>query len=523
MTSVEESQIDFSVVIALLNHGGHWEESIKSWAREQDYPRDRYEVIVLSNGKRACEGGAKELLCEQDSLVITDLTQEMEIYDHGLRMGRGKYLFIAEAHSIGTANCLSEMMNYLVETGKPGAMCESAGLYSTLPGLLQELVFKDINEQFKRPDFWFRIALRGTAILKSLYLQAGGLKKEYLMFADNLLSIDLHRSGVFLGFAHKAIVKHYNVWNFAHIEKATRDFVAGECLYRENSSEREQERYIGISQQWRQRLFYHPGVARHRYNALKKIALRRIMQPARWAGLLKTIPDLLDAMILAMFGAHSGKAASLLKAMFWKYMSVFLHAIRRERGAKEAYIRSFHIHRVEYFRYKNWLRKPPELKCASRLSLPMSEDLDDHLVAFHSVEQTEGGKQYRWTQPLSMVIVRVPAGDYVLAMEDAGCRPENLKANLAVFFNQQELKRLPGQAGDNMLRFEVNRQHFSNSEFQHLTLVADCLQPSKQGSHDKRKLGIPIVSIEFQPLASEKAFETSQQSASNVFFAVCQR
>jgi len=506
-----DSNIDFSVVIALLNHGGHWQESIRSWACEQDYPRDRYEVIVVSNGKRSIEKDVKELLSQHDSVIVCDLTDEMSVYDYGMRKGRGKFLFFAEAHSVGMPNCLTEMMNYLVETGRPGAMCQSFGAWKSYVGGLQEQVFQDENAVFGAGDHWHRIALRGTAILKSVYLQFGGFPKKYSNFADRYFDIELFRHDMRLGFAHKSVVKHHNVTGYAHLEFSIRLFTHGECEYREDFSDRQCEIYIGASKPWRERFFYDPVIARLRFHALRKIVARKLFQQTLTKSNIEMIPALIDAGLASALGVEWPLLRTRVETKLWKISTRILHALGSKKLVRPAFQRYFQTKLVDFYRYEYIAKNPPQLKCPSLLSFPMDTDLDDSLVDFHSIEQNESGKHYRWTQPISVLNTKLPIGNYILELEDAKCRPPDRNPNLSIFFNQHELESLPSQPAESILRFKISSNQFSNSEFQHLILISDCFQPSRHGSIDTRRLGIPIAKIEFRPVAA-KSNTTREQT-----------
>lgn len=501
----EEPEFDFSVVIALLNHGGHWEESIRSWAREQNYPRDKYEVIVVSNGKRAYEADVKKVLQEHDTLLICDHEAELDVYDYGLRKARGKVLFLAEAHSVGNPDCLTEMMNYLKESGRPGAMCDSYGAWKSYVGGLQEDVFQDENAIFGAGDHWHRIALRGTAILKSVYLQFGGFPRRYSMFGDRWFDIELFRNDVRLGFAHKSQVKHYNVSGYAHLDFSVRLFTYGECEYREDFSDSHCEKYIGPSKPWRERFLYHPAIAQLRYIALKKTVAQRIFHRALLKSAITAIPALINAKIISTFHARWPRLIALLNTQLWQLSTQILYWTRSKKLARQAFQQYFQSKLVDFYRYDYICKNPPKISCSPRLSFPMYSDLDDHLIDFHSMEKTEDGKYFRWTHPTSVINTKLPAGNYVLELEDAGCRPIHLEPNLAIFFNEHKLESLPRQQEEKVLRFKVDRQHFSASEFQHLILISDCFKPSRYGSVDTRSLGIPIAKVELHPIVAKGA------------------
>lgn len=493
------AEIDFSVVIALLNHGGHWEESIRSWCSVQDYARERYEVIVVSNGKRvAVEDGVRRLLGTQDSLLITSLTEELDVYDFGCRRARGKFLFFAEAHSVGEANCLSKMMKYLDETGRPGGMCHSYGVAKSYVGKLQEVLFQKEAEAFAN-DHWHRIALRGTAILRSTYFEYGGFPRNYSIFGDRALDIDLFRNGVHLGYVFDSIVKHHNVSGFPHIEFATRLYTHGECVYRRDYSELHCNNYIGDSAVWRERFFYHDVISKLRFNAQRRFFMRQLDNPRGSRDFLLVVIFLAQLFLNAQFGYKILLFKTGLRMRLWKLAVQFCHLLRLREWAEISFLNYLYLASVAHFQAESIATNPPQLSPRPGVKFSMEDSLDEHVVGFHLRERTDLGTFYRWTQPNSVFNLTLPNGNYELHIGDAHCRPVDLDPQLAIFFNKHELPVEKTESGWNCV---IRAEHFSRRDVQHLLLVSENFKPSKFGSADQRDLGVPISKIELVPVVS---------------------
>ena len=79
---------ELSVVLTLVDHQGHGAECVESWARRQELPRERYEVIVVgSGGEREVEDQMRPLLTEHDRLLRHGSSEELELHDHGAEGG----------------------------------------------------------------------------------------------------------------------------------------------------------------------------------------------------------------------------------------------------------------------------------------------------------------------------------------------------------------------------------------------------------------------------------------------------
>src|SRR5688572_27610607 len=106
-------ELTLSVIIPLLDHRGQAIACIKSWAQEQTYDREKFEVIVIANGSEPqLESRARELLAPQDSLIYHSSSNEFLLYDLGARQARGKLLLFTESHCFGESACLAEVSQF---------------------------------------------------------------------------------------------------------------------------------------------------------------------------------------------------------------------------------------------------------------------------------------------------------------------------------------------------------------------------------------------------------------------------
>ena len=78
-----------SVVIPLPDHRGQALRSIRSWAKEQSFPRDRYEVIVTTDGSGPeLDAQVAALLSPWDRVIVDPASDEIQLYDLGARAAR---------------------------------------------------------------------------------------------------------------------------------------------------------------------------------------------------------------------------------------------------------------------------------------------------------------------------------------------------------------------------------------------------------------------------------------------------
>jgi hypothetical protein len=494
--------LDFSVIIPLPEHRGHWHESIDSWCRKQTHPRHRYEVIVLSNHKCASlEPAVRQLLTPHDSLVRIDSHNDFFLYNEGARLARGRFLFFTEAHAVGTPACLSAMLTFLTEADYVGACCMSEGLYDTWVGEMQERIYQEEIPLYSQQDHWHRIAERGCAIDRALYLEVGGFNPDFHLFAERALGIRLHQLGKRLGYARSAIVRHWNSVSLADIMHPTGEFIHGECVYRDTFPASHCEQYLGVAPEWLERDFFTPAIARLRFHALLNYMLAGFKQRPRDVTVWARLPELVDLSLLAIFGAEWQciKARAKLLQHEWKVR--FWQRFDRER-CYNAFRLYWYTGLVRYFRTRYFASSTPadDRPCPPRHHYSASDSLERYLVGFHSLEYWHD-KPYRWSQPVSVVRVAVPPADYELALSILPFRPDHSGACPAAYLDGSRLELLP--SSEDRLVFRVRSSQFGRGAGIHyLALVCQPFLPGRHGSADGRALGLAVRSITFEGVHS---------------------
>ena len=133
---------------------------------------------------------------------------------------------------------------------------------------------------------------------------------------------------------------------------------------------------------------------------------------------------------------------------------------------------------------------PAPLEAARRFAVA---DLpDDRLVGFHAPERA-GGRAWRWAAALAQLDVPVPPGACELRLDPGGVRPDGAPP-LAVFVNGRRIALAAGEGG--RWRGRVPERALRGRSAK-LVLVSVPLRQWRQGSSDRRELGLPLVSVEF--------------------------
>jgi GT2 family glycosyltransferase len=240
---------ELSVVLTLLDHQGHAVECIESWTRNQDLPRERYEVLVVgSGGEPEVEESVRPLLTADDRLLRLQSSQELELHDHGARAARGRWLLFTEGHCVAEPVCLSSLLGYLTahESEFAGACIRSTPDGSSNPiSKCEQRWFAEGFAEWSREGDWRKVNIRGFGILRDVYLDAGGFEHRFGCFAEVALAATLDDRGYRLGYASAAAVKHYDATDLALLLGYVREYREGELAYRATHPPQYCERYFG--------------------------------------------------------------------------------------------------------------------------------------------------------------------------------------------------------------------------------------------------------------------------------------
>jgi hypothetical protein len=501
-----------SVIVALPDHRGLAIECVESLVRSQTYPRDRFEVIVVSDGTDpALDRRVTALLGPQDRTITLATTSFYQLYDAGAREARGQLLFFTESHCIVEPDCLDELTRFISTHDYDGACCRIIGICRTTLARMQCRLFENGFRTWCRPDDWRKVNIMGFAIYRDLYFQAGGYETDLKRFAEVALAAKLHSQGRRLGYVPGATVRHCYFSSFRELFAFNREVTWGECAYRSRAPADYCERYFGYAPEWGHREALRPALAR---------AVCRASWRSLWGGPWALRPAQARAWLRFLPAALLGPRWKLLRVRWSLWMAMArcwvwrLSDERRYRAYCDAYGQMIRYSRFEYIA-KHLAASAPVPPVLSELRL--AEVGDEWLVGFHRVERW-GDEAFRWSGPVGLIRLGLPRGAYEVKIETQGVRPRRASLCLGVFFNRHRVPPATLQWQDGLLTFRLDPSLFVEGPEQRLVLTCNPLRPSKQGVPDRRKRGLPIFSIAFVPLggpagASDKAAPTSARAA----------
>jgi glycosyltransferase involved in cell wall biosynthesis len=493
-----------SVIVPLPKHLGLAIECVESLVRHQTYPRERFEVIVMTNGSEpALEQRVEALLGPEDRMIRHETTNLPLLYNLGARQARGRLLFLTESHCIIEPDCLEELVNFLATHDYDGAGCRSLSITPANGWARMEERFHEAYlRTFSRPGDWRKTLWRGFAICRDIYLEAGGFEPAFNHFAEWALGAKLHSRGRRLGYAARATVRHPYTTGSMQLFRVIRDFVRGECAYRASYPREYCERYFGYAEEWAQREASRPALARATCRA-SLWSLRDSLEGGDWmlaqaqAKVLgRFLPVALLGPRLPPLQARWRLWLAVARSWLWRWSDKRLY-----RAYVDAYNRMVRVSRLEFI--AEHLAAPPPVPTAT-YDLRLGEMDDEWLVGFHRVERW-GDEAFRWSGPVGLIRLGLPRGAYEVEIETRGVRQATDQLCLGVFFNRHRVPPATLRWQDDLFTFRLDPSLFVEGPEQHLVLTCNPLQPWKQGVPDRRELGLPIFSIEFTSIAEVTA------------------
>lgn len=473
-----------SIVIPLLDHRGLALDCVGSWTRSQTYPRERFELVLLSDGRDpALDAQVRNLLGPDDRLIVHDTDDETFLYDMGARQACGRWILFSEPHCIAEPHCLAELAEYLATHAVDGACLRSTGITPNWLAKLEERLYEQGFADFGRAGDWRKVILRGVAIDRDAYLASGGFDYEFGRFAEWALAARLHAQGRRLGYAAGAAVRHLYTTRFDQLMPHVLSFSAGEILYRDHHPAEYCDRYFGIPQEWLKRNAGKRDAAR----ALSRALGRRLLGWREWGSKGRLLGRWLHQRLTAWTGWSMPRAAAFL-ALRWAMLCCRLRP--SDRSFWHMVQQMMRVGRIQGLAQRQTTTPPAITRPGS---YGISELPEEALVGFHALE-TWKGAAFRWTGPVAALPIELPAGAYELVLETRGLGKDwhwpTLQATL-------DGRRLPCEAdgGHERLRcrFTIDAAQARNQAW--LAFTCQPVQPWKHGQADARELGMPIFAV----------------------------
>jgi hypothetical protein len=489
--------IQFSVLVPLEDARGDVIEHLRTWTHEQRFPRERFQVVLTSDGGDPTgERELAKLLEPQDVLAHADTSHVVGLWREAAANATAPWLILTEAHCKADPGCLAAMSEAIAaEPDLDAAMCTHGHITHAVSGELTARWFKHMYTRWSKSE-WAYLNLVGAAVRRDAFNEIDVFHPRYGLFCAHLLSARLHERGAKVGEVADAVVSHIYHDTLREHHAHSADSARGECQARSELDDGFCERYFGRLDAWSERLRYRPALARQVTSALLSQARRTIVTnrkaPASvrielvWLGreLARWLPSCAS-------GARPRATRERLDliASEWATERLPLPADIRWKGylrAQERVVRSTRLRWI----HDHVAAQPPPAPSSGAWTV---DELDDAaLVGAHAPEHREDG-WFRWTEPTTLLRLLPPAGNYVLHVDTHSMRGSPLDYVVGVFVAGERISSTA--IHDHYGRLMIELPAHIDRTAEGIVVLCRPYEPYKEGSPDRRRLGLPIFSV----------------------------
>jgi hypothetical protein len=268
---------ELAVLIPLVDFRGDSVAHLRTWTHEQTLPRERFQVVVATDGVDAKADTAVEaLLSEHDVLERVPGADLISLWNAAASQASAPWLVITEAHCLADPACLGVIARAVdADPDLEAAMLEHGHVADTLAGDLCARWFQKIYSEWSQTD-WAHLTFAGCVVRRDVFERHGPLDSRYWLFSSFMLSARLAEAGATVGSIRDARIFHVHNDTVREHHEHSASHVRGQFLARSENSPAFCERYFGHSGPWANRLRYRPEVSRPITRALTSALVRAV-------------------------------------------------------------------------------------------------------------------------------------------------------------------------------------------------------------------------------------------------------
>ena len=489
------SGLRFTVIIPLEFHRDQAEECLRRWTREQAYARSRYEILAVACRYSLSQEAFADLRAQlgpDDRLLLYDAPHDMALCAQAAGEAQGEVLLFTESHCLPEPNVLA-LADEVLQTHP-----DWAGFSGSTTRIIRNrlsVVEADMYEADTRDGMeqhsWRKVLDACFVVRVEHYHAAGGFRPELGHFAEWHLAARLHQQGYAIGYAPEVQVWHYYPGDIPALIEFSTDFTRGEMMYGSECVDDPSHSYFPEQTEWSKRYQWLPTLAQAAFLLAGRARSKCITTAVQPHERLVRYRLLLVWGLRACFGYKPAHYGAILRfwASLWTLRLCLLLRLDR-RPLLTAFLRLIDATvRRERLRFVgHWLDQQGTQSIspstdASALACCWQPD-NAHLfrsIGFHAAEQWQGTR-FRWSEPVGMIELSLPPGDYHFAIE---WLPIKDIENLVVYLDEQPVS--------------IEREACKASSV--LQITSSC--PARiswtcepwTADRDPRLLGLPVVSI----------------------------
>lgn len=497
-SSSSNSNPRLAVVIPLGDARGDALEHLRSWTERQTCPREQFQLVLATDGSDAAmERRVERLLGPRDRLLrCARGLHERGLCDRAAREADAELLLFTEHHCIGEPACVEETIRFFDERPEmAGAFLSCRHVPNAPLGDLEKRMLEEHEQRTLASDHWFKFPTDAFTIRRRAYLEAGGLDHRYGLFADAVLAARAHQLGMAIGPAVGACLTHLTSPSFAAHQGHIADFTWGECTYRAGHESAWCEAYFGHAPEWANRYGLRAEVERAAALAVARVLVGELTtgpSPKRWVRAGRWLAEVAPRLLPALLGPRPRLAAAWAVTRWTEFCTRWLSwsEATRWRRYQQSAARLIHLTRLSWV-----LDHPPRPQSVRPTPpcWPIGEIPEAQRVGFHGLER-HSGKVFRWSEPVALLKLVLPPGHRRLAIQTQALRGASCEYVRGVFWDGRPARDIRLDEGRITCTVRVN-----SAAPRWLILVADPLLPWRYGIPDRRRLGVPIFSVETDP------------------------
>ena len=485
---------EVAVVVPLDDPRGDVVEHLRTWTRGQTLERGRFQVVASADPEHSdfARRIAGELM-PHDRLVTVPGANLMGLYDAAASGASAPVLLLTEAHVRAEPGCVAAIAEAFADdpgldvgTLKHHQIVEAGGISG-----FSSRWFERAFAAWKAAG-WLRLNITGVAIRTEAYRGVGGLDTRLGLYAPFLMAALLDLEQARTRHLELAEVGHVLEHEMGYALELGADYTRGECVVRRERDAAFCERYLGPAGLFGRRLAYRSEIARAMVRGLVA-AIRHTPSDAPW---------LARELVARLPARWAGARPRLL----WERARTFPHRVLAASAAlpEETRWRSYLIAQEGNVRATQ-LREivaengSPPLRDGGGGAIA-ADRLGETLVGVHGLER-DASQSFRWTEPVALLLLRLPAEGAVLEIDTGGLRGAAPRDFLqGIYAGGLRVSANEVSSDERVIRARLGPEIAQAAAGSGLVLVFRPLLPFREGSSDPRRLGIPIVQLELSAL-----------------------
>ena len=481
----------FSVIVPLEFHRGGALRCIEAWLRQTlDGPLYEIVLVVPPSFDRRELAELESRLRPDDQVVSSSQRHDIPLVAEGARRAKGDFLFFTESHVWPEPDVLEECKSAFDENPHLSAFsCRAVRITHDRMARADAAMYEADIEYGMNVHPWRKILDQCFVCRRDAYFACDGFDEELGHFSEWTLAATFHARGYRIGYMPSILVHHQYSGRLDELCEFTRDFILGEFKFLSSPRDDAVTDLVDTPVEWDCRGNWSTSSAAE----LCRLAVSGLVH-GRVLGTRVAIRLAFRWLIVLLTGPLAARLTALLneiRRLAAVRLISRLGSQQRLDEAFRAYISAvIHAQRVRCVSntLKGWgaRRAPAQLLGGICEWHPRVRGAFD-VAGFHPIERRDG-VVFRWSEPIAMIGVELPAGTYGLSVEFLEIDGVFSAAGIEIFHNRQRVRveELPAESRRISASIDVPLSGRSQVAWR-------CRQV--QAPRDPRRLGVPVTKV----------------------------